>query len=697
MKNRGGLSFGGNTSQRTIFPRDDSLPSLPLQFNMLLPAYNILSIFEDCHNYIYANEGMLNDKIFIEIVKIIMMKMYDELHSIHGKLRFYVTSGEYRALIDGEISTFTERMQTLYQDVKTEFNKLIISDKIYLKPNSIAYVVSKLQTINLKSTPGDIKGQAFQSFVYKHQRGDRGEYFTPHPVVRLAVEILAPQPNELIIDPACGSGGFLIRCIHYFNKHYHEKDISEYIHNNIRGIEFNPDVAISAILRLAFEGGTGDEVVCSNSLLQGAFPNNSCDIVITNPPFGTRGKISQVDLLRDYSLAHKWHINKKNNWEQSKELLSSQTPEILFIEKCINLLKSGGRMAIVLPDGILQNSSNSHIRSWIRKITDILAVISLPQDTFIPFGTGIKTSLLFIKKKQGLNASGCFMARIKKIGYDVKGQPIYSKDKNGSIKYQRDGSPALDDDIEEIVNAYSEFASQKKEISNENLFIVRQDMLNTRLDVEHYIPMDQGLLDRLHDFKSVRLGELCQIVSRRDSFRRKSNEFIRYIAISDVDSELMCVMQQQNIKVIDTPSRATYRLRKGDIITAVSGASTGTAHQASAYITDTEDGAICSNGFAVLRDFVNVNPMFILAFLKTEIFLRQVRRLMTGHAIPSLSLNSLSTILVPIPPGDFQKRFSEQFSITYKVLNKFLDDRKSPDNSEVDSQQLCSEKRIPSL
>ena len=146
---------------------------------------------------------------------------------------------------------------------------------------------------------------------------------------------------------------------------------------------------------------------------------NAFDIVLTNPPFGSKGKVEDQQLLKSYLLARRWNNTQNGVWKATRNVLQGQSPEILFIEKSLKLLRPGGRMAIVLPDGLLQNISNSHIRFWIRSQAKVLGVVSIPQEAFVPYGTGIKTSLLLLQKLPS-NTGKVFMARIQKIGYDVK-------------------------------------------------------------------------------------------------------------------------------------------------------------------------------------------------------------------------------------------------------------------------------------
>lgn len=666
--------------QLLLLTDSDLLPDTLPTIADLAPAENLSAVFDGCHNYIYANEGMLKDKIFHEMVKILVMKLYDEKNN-GGKLEFGITSSEHRSLVSNVASPFQDRLARLYLKVQKQHSNLFLDDSLRLKPLTLAFIVSQLQFVSLTNTPGDIKGEAFQAFVYRHQRGDRGEFFTPFPIVRLAVEMVDPQPDEKLIDPACGSGGFLIRTISHVVRENDHVNISRYIRENVRGLEFNPDVGLATMIRMSFEGGVGDEIVCVNSLSDSDDLDGKFDIVLTNPPFGAKGRVENQKILRSFVLARKWQHVTGEKWEPTKVVLSGQTPDILFIEKSLKLLKPGGRMAIVLPDGLLQNVSSAYVRYWLKTQAKTLAVVSIPQEAFIPYGTGIKTSLLILQKLPvERSPNSCFMARMDKIGYDVKGQPIYKKDDANRLVVDGSGAFMVDDDVDEIAAQYRAFRNNQKIVASKKIYHVADNLLNSRLDAEHYQPDDLEVIEKLRASGAKPLGEIADFVTKAGDFKN-SGGMIRYIAISDVDSRTMQVVSQQVISPYDAPSRASYRVRKGDIITATSGASTGTHRQATALITEDEDGAICSNGFAVIRNVREVDPLFLLAFFRTEYFLKQVRRLMTGHAIPAISLEDLSSVLVPIPAASKQKKISEEIAIlqdkrkeAIKLGKKLLDD-----------------------
>ena len=453
----------------------------------LIPATELKSVFETIHNHIYANEGFLKERVFNEMLKIIFIKMVDE-KSANEKSEFRITERELRAVEDGKGKPFIERISTLFNRVKQEYGDVFgRSDSINLKATTLAFVVSRLQKYNLRDTAADVKGTAFQTFVYAHQRGDRGEFFTPHPILELMVQMLDPGDAEMLLDPACGSGGFLVYGMNYvwekFRKRKGVKDIDllKYAHNYIRGIDFNPDLAKVAKMHLVLydDGHTGvfgvnalEEMEHLRKQGHEAGVHNiepECyDVILTNPPFGSKGKITDKRILLQYDLAYKWKRDRRTNtWERTKKLQNGQVPDILFIERCLAFLRPGGRLGIVLPNSDLNNSSLEYVRQYLKERTRILGVISLPVGTFMSSGSNPQPSILILQKLDPeeaavLNKKGyaIFMASLTKIGYDLntKTAPIiYKKDGHGELLKDANGKVIIDTDVPEAVTAFRQY------------------------------------------------------------------------------------------------------------------------------------------------------------------------------------------------------------------------------------------------
>jgi type I restriction enzyme M protein len=464
----------------------------------LKPATELKTVFETIHNHIYANEGLLKEKVFNEMLKLIFIKMADE-KALSQKCEFRITDKELDELEEGKENGFIDRIFSLFERVKSQYPDVFDpNERLNLKPLTIAFVVSQLQKYSLINTSADVKGTAFQTFVYAHQRGERGEFFTPHPIVDLCVNMLDPKDNEKFIDPACGSGGFLVAGMNYIKEKFLKERpelqnkatdfIKEYAHAYISGIDINPDLAKVAKMHMVLYDDGHSGIFCANSLLDfneliriaekagvsralRPEPGNF-KVLMTNPPFGSKGKVTDKRILQNFELGYKWKQEKDGRWIKTNKILDGQIPEILFIERSLQLLAEGGRMAIVLPNGTLNNSSLEYVREFIKQNSRILAVISLPVGTFMSAGANPQPSVLFLQKlskeeAEDLNKKDypIFMAIVEKIGYDLTTKtapPIYKRDEKGEYLTDKAGNRILDTDIPEIIEAFEVFKRKYK-------------------------------------------------------------------------------------------------------------------------------------------------------------------------------------------------------------------------------------------
>jgi len=459
----------------------------------LKPATELKTVFETIHNHIYANEGLLKEKVFNEMLKLIFIKMADE-KALAQKCEFRITNKELDELEEGRENGFIERIFSLFDRVKSQYPDVFDpNERLNLKPLTIAFVVSQLQKYSLINTAADVKGTAFQTFVYAHQRGERGEFFTPHPIVDLCVNMLDPKDNEKFIDPACGSGGFLVAGMNYIKEKFVEERpelktkatdfLKEYAHAYLSGIDINPDLAKVAKMHMVLYDDGHSGIFYANSLLDfnelvrisekagvsralRPEPSNF-KVLMTNPPFGSKGKVTDKRILQNFELGFKWRKEKDGRWIKTNKILDGQIPEILFIERSLKLLDEGGRMAIVLPDGILNNASLKYVREFIVSNARVLAVVSLPTGTFMQAGVNPKTSLLFLQKLREEKLEELkkkqypvFMAIAEKIGYDLNSKTpklIYKRNERGEILEDENKNPVLDTDVPNIIDSFNEF------------------------------------------------------------------------------------------------------------------------------------------------------------------------------------------------------------------------------------------------
>ena len=630
--------------------------------------------FESIHNYLYANDGLSEEQVLDEITKILFMKFYDERKSTK---RFYISDTDFMNITSKNVQkTFINKMNKLFIDTKNLYDSYFDKrETLKLSLRSIAFSVNKLQNVTLTDSEADENGLAFQKFISRYSREGRGQFFTPDPVVNVCIDIIQPKKNEIIIDPACGTGGFLFSALQYIKKRYKNLDLKSYTQNNLYGIEINPRISQIANMKFLMENNISPNIFCANalnnfeslSLKHNIKLANKFDIVLTNPPFGTKGKITNQELLSQYSLGRKW-VKSYDDHKISSHLLKGQAPEILFVERCIQLLKPGGRLGIVLPNGHLENSSLEYLRTYVRANMDILGVVLLPQETFIPYGTGIKTSLLFLqKKKKNLKNYKIFFSQIKKVGYaGTKTKKTIYKNTNGIN--------SIDEDFSEVISDYNMFLKTSTVKSNSS-FVIESDRLKGRLDYGYYLPKNRKLIDQLQEQNAVCIYELADIVKIKKVFLNK-NKIVNYVELSDVYTKSFEIINSTSMPVNKLPSRASYELKTDDIITSVAGNSIGTYKHATAYVTSEFNNAICTNGFRILRNF-KISPFYLLYYFQTSLFLKQVFMYRTGAAIPALSDDDFKNILVYVPPKNEVEKIGSIVKNSFELRQKAKEQMKN--------------------
>jgi len=282
---------------------------------------NLLKRFEEIHDYIYANDGLSPQQTLEEFVKILFIKIFDENKNSN---KFAISADEWNILKSGKTSqSLTERVSNLFEHTKQAYTDIFDSDdRIKLTPIALGFTVNKLQSISLLNSSQDAKGLAFQKFLSHHEKDGRGQFFTPEPVIDFCVEMMQPKPNETIIDPACGSGGFLMSALKYLQRNNNDFNTSESVSNQLFGLDINKSIARIAKMKLILESNCKTNVLCTNSLEDldsiklSVSQKDGFDIVLTNPPFGA--KITNTSTLSKFDLGHKWsNFDKELRWSNA--------------------------------------------------------------------------------------------------------------------------------------------------------------------------------------------------------------------------------------------------------------------------------------------------------------------------------------------------------------------------------------------
>ena len=491
---------------------------------------SLIRTFKRCHDYIYGNEGRKKDA-FWELLNLIFCKIYDEKRrylcaerneSYHRQ--FWVGVKE-RNTPEGQAAV-AKRIKDIFRQLKTDeiFSEVFAgNEEISLSDYGVAYVASEIAKYSFLDATVDVKGTAYETIVSNTLKQEAGQFFTPRNVIKCMVEMLNPTVNMRVLDIACGSGGFLVMVLDHVRRQitknmYPELEgalleakantdavnekVREYAENMIFGFDFDPDLKKAAKMNMVMAGDGHSNIYNINSLEypNGTLPDipkvtaavaksvkwkgdqDECDQayslenamgkfdrIFTNPPFGSKVEVAST-IAANY------------------ELKAFLAPEVLFIEQCYNFLKPGGKMGIVLPDGILGNPNTEPVRKWILEHFKLLASVDLPVETFLP-QVGVQASLLFLQKKTPLERLvdpnsemyDVFMAIAEKVGKDRRGNVVYERDDDGAemlfvekkewASYNRHGELVarhrtervkhVDDDLPKISKAYKQYLEGK--------------------------------------------------------------------------------------------------------------------------------------------------------------------------------------------------------------------------------------------
>jgi len=431
-----------------------------------VPREELRAAIRKCHQTLWEGGRRSPIAAFGEFCKIIFIKHRDEKDATreNGKpYAFQRRSEESAEELAGRIYKLYAAEQELEPDVFT--------DKINIEPAILAQCVEHLEGISLDRTELDTKGVAFEEFMGGFFKGDFGQYFTPRELIAFAVEMLNPEKKDLVLDPACGSGGFLLYALDHVRREADRRfpkflsnpkqhtDHYTYWHDfaekNLLGIEINEELARVAKMNMIIHDDGHTNIVGHDALdfldriesKKEMLKRGKFDLILTNPPFGSvikrteksEGYLEQFELRKylgksttgsEPDESAKGESDAKRGAKAVKDRASIKT-EILFLERVHSFLKPGtGRVAIVLPDGILTNSSLQGVRNWLLERFQLLAVVSLPQFAFAHYDAGVKASLVFLRRlsegEKVLDDTPIFMALAENIGYDATGRKTFA-------------------------------------------------------------------------------------------------------------------------------------------------------------------------------------------------------------------------------------------------------------------------------
>lgn len=643
---------------------------------IVVDAHKLAQVFDKCHNDLWSGGRFSPIEAFDEISKLIFAKLYDEQNTeTESPYGFQWGDRETDIMV-------ASRVRELYQSARLG-EPDIFSAELRSEPRKIANVVKNLQHISLVRTDPDAKGRAFEQFLGEVFRGRLGQYFTRREIVEFLVSLAEPTKDDLLLDPACGSGGFLVYAMkHVFDgieTAYRGDDTAilrhklQYAQKRVFGVEINETIARAAMMDMVIndDGHTNIEI---GSSLKTQFDNDGLvdgkfTMVLTNPPFGDNVKNEQRDKLGDAEL---------DDYELAKGKKSSKS-EVLFIERCCRFLGEGGKMGMVVPSGVLSNPSEKKTRMFLLSKFCIHAIVSLPEFAFRKSGSGMKTSVMLASKRAGGHPENqpIFMAIADHIGYDATARP----DRN---------------DLPPIRDAYKEGSG---EIEDKVVRVRKSNLGNSfRLDpLYHYLrPVIQRRFESI-PHPDATLAQLANgpILSGKapEGGATYSTGSIPIILIGHMGAD-GTVNVQRDPCFVEEEFYETNKNRAAvqplDILIAKDGATTGKValvpvdfgvskclfneHIFRVKVGDTLPGDKKPSDSQTWQE---VNTRYVFFFLKSSLGQQQVEREISGGAQGGITKTFVDNIRVPILPPNKRRQWVAEMEERYsKYLQGVAESRR---------------------
>lgn len=605
------------------------------------------SAFVEFEQILASNSG---EDPFDSAIKLLAAKLLDETETKSGQAP--------RFQIQNAASATHKVVEELYRRAIRRWPHLNgTGENLGISPEHLVRAMRPLIGWRLMGSDLSWLDAALERLVARDAKGALGQYFTPREVIRFCVDVLKPHPKDRVIDPACGSGGFLYEATQYALREFGAAP-------RCLGIDFGARaIKVAALLSAAtpkaellvskansIDGrasatstppewsyfiAKGGGAQSKRARSWGDWNKLSCSLLFTNPPFA--GDIDDIEILDAYEA------------QQHPATKKAISREHLFLERAVHLLSPGGRLAIVLPQGLLANSSASYLRHWLLSKCRVLGIIGLHQFAFLPY-TSVKTAILFVTKP----ATGELLPKDYPIFFAVSRDS--GKDSSGKVI----GSS----DYESIAQSFSRFLSSQrfpwasgktvshsKEISRDTVTLSEAKQAD-RLDAEYYDPAARALLRRLDTLSDIRLATLVD--TKIDRFKKGCSRDITYLDISSVDSKTGLTFPT-TLPAGEAPSRASYIVRPGDVLVST----VRPDRNVVALVTDAiGDNAVASNGFCVLRPR-NIQPEVLFAYCKTQAFKKMLSRHATASMYPTVTDKDVLGVPFLEPPHEVTDRVAD--------------------------------------
>ncbi|MEZ8996416.1 N-6 DNA methylase [Vibrio sp. 10N.222.54.A1] len=679
----------------------------------LIAPVDLKLAFKRCHNAIYRT-GIDSEDVALDMVRVILAKREDE-SSAEEDCKFYITPEEFE---NEELQQKAcQRVRELFIAVREQYPDVFSEhEKITASDSQLAIVISYLQEYSFLDAAHDVIGTAYEVYVASHLKGERGQFFTNRLVVDMMVKMLDPDDKSIILDPSCGSAGFLITSMNYIFKKIDNSKRSnsakEILKRNVVHQLFGTDISpklvkiAKANMLIGKDGHGGIEranSLDSISKLSASFQEKAGiekpSMILTNPPFGAGHdlRVKEPTILSQYENGYVWSVDEENKIVFDDKLNSKQglAPEILFLEKCIRWLKPGGLLGIVMAKGQLDNREALSVRRWVLDNAQLLGVVNLHEDTFEPF-CGSKASVIFLRKNDNHATTDykVFMAISNKVGQTSRGEPIFKRDAEGKPAIQN-GSYVIDQDLTDIADDFARFNAATLEDSafrfSVNISSIAKDSYS--FNPVQYLPKHNAAFEQVlklgdsDDFEVHRLADLG-LVFNGPRFKRPYadvgvtegptiRKYFTGTALTQLNSDNVKYLDETRANKQTKSHLEKLTIYKGYILIS----DAGTLGRVT-YALEQHDGHVATNN--LIRVVIEDLPLrgYVYQFLKSEIGQSLMLKSAYGTNQEHLEPDVIGEIPVPIPKSrDLLEKIGNQVIKSIDELEASIKDN----NESLDS------------
>ena len=662
-------------TKKKIFTEIEIREIQSVLLTILEPA-ELYKVINTCKIIIEKKGLIRSDQSFREMTKILLVKMNEERRVSHSEGDNRFTAKYFEISSKANNLPVREIFENLFSEAKQKYPGIYTDDDERLliqDSDCLLQVISEIEPFSFLGTGDDIKGAVYEIFLKSTLRGDFDQYFTPREIVDFIIKTADPKIGDVFLDPACGSGGFLIQAFnHVKNKIVnlrlpeinHDEKFDELIKKHIWGNEADYDLHVLAKINLIMHGDGWSNIYQGDTLSTDALPDNYFDLIITNPPFTIKYNFPSVLSIYEMGLG-----------KEQEEL------DILFVEKSLKLLKPNHDLFIVLPEGLLNLPTYHYFRLWLLEKADVICSVSLPEGAFIPFGKSVsKTCILGLRKKsnEGLNPPKyVFIGRACEIGYET-GKKIYRPNDKNDLSFFICASKEIFEGIK-TSEYHGECGWAKQEL-----------ITARRIDASFLLnKVAHDELKKTYN-NAVPLSDVCYI--ENISERINENTEYAYLEIPDITPMTGLISNIRHMRGSAITADSLYAFEAGDILfTRINPRISRVAIVPPIKIK----GVVSKEVFRIkmIENNPHIKPenkYFLVALLQSQLVRLQIVRLSTGSSSSRARVQDdfLANVFIPVPDVAIQKQLSDNayinmidyWNTSQQVLGRFVDSQKALGN-----------------